>query len=93
MVKVDLRSYHRQKQISIEWYYTKGRQDAGYTIGTLSCYTHIPSVIVALWLGEEIGFNDEIVRKIKTLVNFYGYDTLLGAPENLPDGLFKVSEK
>lgn len=92
-VKIDLRSYERQKKPSIDWYYSKGRQDAGYTIGTLSCYTFVPCIIVALWIGEERGFDEEVLNKIKSLVKFYGYDTLLGAPKNLPEGIFKVLER
>lgn len=91
-VKIDLDAYYRQRQSTIDWYYSQGRQDAGYTISTLSCYTFVPCIAIALFIGEERGFDDYLINKIKGFIKFYGYDTLLGAPKNLPEGLFKYQE-
>ena len=91
-VTLDVGIYYRQKKASIDWYYRQGREDIGYTISTLSCATMIPCIVLALWLGEERGFDEELVNKIKTLIKFYGYVDILNAPANFPKGLFKPQE-
>lgn len=92
-VKIDIELYHRQKKATIDWYYRQGKEDASYTIGTLSCATMIPCIVIAMWIGEVRGFDEQLINKIKGLIKFYGYETIDNPPSNLPEGLFKSSEK
>lgn len=90
--KIDIDLYHRQKKATIDWYYRQGKEDAGYTIGTLSCATMIPCIVITLWIGEVRGFDEELINKIKGLVKFYGYKEIQNAPVNFPQELLKSSE-
>ena len=89
-VKIDVGIYYRQKQATLDWYYLQGKEDASYTIGTLACATMIPCIVIAVWIGEVRGFDEELTNKIKGLVKFYGYKEILSLPENFPLDLLKV---
>lgn len=90
---VDPEIYYRQKEHIIAWFYRQGRQDVGFTIGTISTATQIPCITIAVWLGEERGFDEDLINRIKCLIKFYGYTTLLNSPPNFPEGLFKSLER
>lgn len=86
-LSVDLELYWRQKEPSQKWFYTLGKKDIGYTISTLSSSTFVPAIILAIWIGELEGFDEKMVTKIKTLIDFYDYSEVLGVPDNWPEEL------
>lgn len=38
--------------------------------------TGVPCIVVAHYLGEHIGFTDDVNKKIKNLMEFYGYENV-----------------
>lgn len=61
--------------------------DLGSVIGLLATSTGCPCIVVAFYLGEDIGFSFELVGIINRLGNFYGYTEFIGAPESYYEAL------
>jgi hypothetical protein len=91
-LSINVELYWRQKQPSIDWFYTQGKCDAGYTIGTLACVTMVPCIVIAVWVGSVNGFDEFLINRIKNLITFYGYTEILNTPENYPEELVKFLE-
>lgn len=82
-MKVDLNKYIVNKKFVQSFYrQKKSLYDVGSTVGLLATSTGCPCVVVAFYLGEDIGFTEELVAIIGRLVKFYGYTEIIGASES-----------
>lgn len=91
-ISIDVGIYWRQKQPTLDWHKQNARGDINYTISSMAPGTHLPCIIIACWLGEEYGFDEQLIRKIKSLIKFYGYRQILGIPSNWPEDLTNFLE-
>jgi hypothetical protein len=88
---IDLDSYRVQKKEIIRAYDIATVKDVLEIICVTSPAIHTANVVLGFYLAEEIGFTPELVVMIKRLIKFYGYSTIKGAPENMPDfGLRRI---
>lgn len=65
----------------------KERYDLGSAISLCATSTGCPCVVVAFYLGEDIGFTPEVIDAINRFVKFYGYTEFIGAPESYYEAL------
>jgi len=61
--------------------------DLGSAVGLLATSTGCPCVVVAFYLGEDIGFTEELLGIISRLTKFYGYTEFIGASESYHEAL------
>jgi hypothetical protein len=53
-------------------------------ITIVSVATHVPLIAVAFFVGEAMGWPQEILDMIERLTKEYGYDEVIGIPESFP---------
>lgn len=88
---IDLMAYRVQKKEIIRAYNIATVKDVLEIICVTSPSIHTANVILGFYLAEEIGFTPELVVMIESLIKFYGYMTIKGAPDNMPDfGLKRI---
>lgn len=82
----DMKKYNvERKQAVIAWYRKNGdRYGMGKSISIQAQSTSCPCIIVAMWLGEEFGWPDELLHSIKVLTKFYGYSEIRNKPASCP---------
>lgn len=83
-MQIDVGIYYRQKKPTIDWFYSQGKENVDYTVSVLSSATMVPCLVLCVWLGEEVGFDDSLIDKINGLIKFYGYTEILNTSENFP---------
>ncbi len=80
---IDLNKYTVNKAFVIQWYKDNGK-DAEATISIMACSIMVPCLVLAFYLAEEIGFTEELIRKIDILIKFYGYKKILNQQSDSP---------
>lgn len=89
---IDLNSYRIQKREIIRAYGIATNKDLREIICVTSPAIHTANVILAFYLAEEIGWSPELIEIVQGLVKFYGYATIKGAPDDMPEfGLRRIS--
>ena len=79
---VDLTRYEVNKSIVQRFYRAKNNiYDLGTIISLCATSTRCPCVVIAFYLGEDIGFTSEVIDEINRFVKFYGYSGFIGAPK------------
>lgn len=87
-MKIDLTRYVVNKKFVQNFYRAKKEQyDLGSAISMCATTTGCPCVVVAFYLGEDIGFTPEVIDSINRFVKFYGYTEFIGAPESYYEAL------
>jgi hypothetical protein len=82
-MKIDLNRYIVNKNFVQKFYKThKVSYDLGSAISVCATSTGCPCVVVAFYLGEDIGFTPELIVIIDRLIKFYRYTEFIGAPES-----------
>jgi len=72
---VKLGTYRKNVEF-IRALWDKGGNTVNDFVPKASIATDVPCIVVAHYLGEYIGFNEELQEKIKVLVDFYGYTAI-----------------
>ena len=82
-MKVDLEKYIVNRDF-VQRFYRKNKEmyGLGGSISLCATSTGCACVVVAFYLGEDIGFIPELIEIIKRLTKFYGYTEFIGAPES-----------
>lgn len=87
-MRVDLNKYVINRKFAQDFYKAKSNiYDLGIAISLLATITGCPCVVIAFYLGEDIGFSIELVGIISRLGKFYGYTEFIGAPESYYEAL------
>lgn len=88
---IDLTRYRVQKQEIVRAHNRSNGKSLLEMICLASPGTHTPNVVLCFYLAEDIGFTKEIVEIIERLIKFYGYTSIKGAPDNMPEfGLKRI---
>ena len=53
-------------------------------ISHLSDPNSVPCIVIALWLGEEFGYTDELKAKYDVLYRYYNFSEIKGKPASCP---------
>lgn len=80
---IDIAAYEINKKF-IQNYYRHHGGDPLRIIGILSAVTFCPVLATTFFMGEEIGWSEEIIHNIKSIIKFYKYDVILNIPESFP---------
>lgn len=82
-MKMDLNKYLINKSF-IQNFYRKNKEiyTLGYTISLCGASTGCPCIALAFYLGEDIGFTQEILDTISRFAKNYEYTEFVGAPES-----------
>lgn len=81
---IDIAKYERSKSFVLDFYYGKGRKEVNYTVSMGAIIYMVPCIVIAYWLGEELGWPPEVVGKIDRLIKFYDYKEILNKPPGAP---------
>jgi hypothetical protein len=79
-MKVDCRPYFKTLKTARNNLIDKcNRQGALNAATSLSCYTHIPLIVIVIFLMQDnnLGPIEELNVSLKNLINFYGYDQII----------------
>lgn len=79
-MKVDCRPYLKTLKTARDTLMKKcERQGTINAASSLSCYTHIPLIVIVIFLMKEenIGLTEELSLSFENLVKFYGYDEII----------------
>lgn len=82
----DMKKYNvERKNAVLAWYRQNGdRYGDGMSISIQAQSSSCPCIIVAMWLGEEFGWSEEILKSIQVLTDFYGYTEIRNKPVSCP---------
>lgn len=83
-MKIDLNKYSINRPFIQDFYRKSTIKDVSYTVSMCSTSTHCPIIVLAIFLGEDIGYTPEIVSIVERLIKFYGYTEILGQKEGSP---------
>lgn len=83
-MKIDINKYRSSKEIVQRWYLTKGNDDLNQAIPTAACFTGIPCLVIIFYLADILGWDDFLVDRANSLIDFYGYTEILNKPDGCP---------
>lgn len=81
---LDIDRYAANKQFIQDYYRSHKNEPLTRMIALLSTSTMVPCVVVSYYVGEAAGWPEEVVKSIKRLTEFYGYDEVLNKPNGAP---------
>jgi len=70
-MKIELSKYRINKPYIQEWVTVKKPDDIAHTASSLAIILSCPVIVVYHYLGEVLGFNEEILGSIERLKKFY----------------------
>ena len=85
-MKIDLNKYAINRSL-VQGYYGKnkgGFADIAKIIAVYASATHCPSVVLAFYLAEDLGYTPELRTVIDRLIAFYGYTEISGQSKDSP---------
>lgn len=83
-MKIDLNKYAINKKPVQKWYKEHAEEGVNKSIGILGSSVHCPFICLAFYLAEDIGFTEELIQTIDSLIKFYGYTDIQGQKEGSP---------
>lgn len=81
---IDLGAYEGSKNLIVNWLSGRDPKDLMHNISKIAVSTHCPCIVVAYFAGDALGWTEELVKHIKSLIEFYGYSEIANKPEGSP---------
>jgi hypothetical protein len=81
---IDLDAYSASKKAIVSWLSSRARKDLTDNMTMISAVTFCPCIVVGFYAGEAFGWDEDIIKYIRRLIDFYGYDSILNKPEGCP---------
>lgn len=72
------------KVTSLRWYKDNGQDNPCNAVAIISSISPIPCIVIAYWLGELLGYPDDLKAKVEMLTKYYEYKQILGKPIDCP---------
>jgi hypothetical protein len=85
-MRISVTDYHLNKKAAQDWFLKNGEGNFNNSVSIIACSSMVPCIVVAFWLGEVAGWNEEVLAKINMLTKFYGYTYIEGIPDSYPKG-------
>lgn len=63
---------------------SKYPNDPSRAIGQLAAVTGVPCIVIAYYIGPLCNWHPDLIKSIKSLVDFYGYSEIENKPEGSP---------
>ena len=81
---MNLNTYSHSKKDIVEMYLRQkgGNIIENYTL--IAIVIHVPVIVLAFWVGEHLGWPEEVVDNIEVLIKCYDYRNIVGIPESYP---------
>lgn len=85
-MKIDLNTYSINRKYIQNWYKHNKDKVSGVVeaVALQAPSIHCPCIVLTYFIAEDIGFTEEIVESIESLIKQYGYKEILNQPENSP---------
>ena len=81
---MNLDHYKHSKKELIESVLKQNNPNVLQAISLVSVCTHVPVIAVLFFVGEELGWPEDILGNIKMIKKVYSYGEIEGIPENFP---------
>lgn len=81
---VDIDTYSANKRFIQEHFLAKYKDNPGRAVGSIAQITHVPCIVVAYYIGPVCDWHPDIIKTIKSLIDFYGYSEIKNKPEGAP---------
>lgn len=82
--KMNINHYILCKKEVIELFHKQTDPDILQSISLISVCLHVPCIAVSFFVGEALGWPEEIVDSIERLTKSYSYKNIEGIPEGYP---------
>ncbi len=81
---LDLNTYSINRPYIQQWYRESVDKDISNAVSILASATQTPCIALCFYLAEDIGYNEEIVKIMDRLVQFYDYKHILNQQPDSP---------
>lgn len=84
-MKIDCNFAARQNKKQVQRMFLRDhRHRPGYGASLISASIHVPTIIVAYWIGEVCDWHPEIIQTIERLKKDYNITEILNKPPGAP---------
>ena len=81
---INLSLYKSSRPVVDKWCARRKNENLVNGVSQLASVTFCPAIVVAYWIGDNLGWPPEVVECINRLTEFYDYDAIEGKPEGAP---------